>query len=566
MSIWIVTIGNSDVQLRTHDNWEGFYDENIKYNTEIKDCDDKDKFENIIKDEATNLFPVSARVLGIVYEKHLQQNYSDLAFPLLDTFCRYFENNPADKPSKVIILLTDQKNIFSDDGVNINEKAHKKESPYWQDTCTLEPIIKKYFEKPEFKIAPIFKTLIPETSKGLDHWDDTLTAVKNIINKVKNELRLDPEYNAQEPIYVSHQAGTPAISSAIQFVSLSEFNNVKFLLSNIFYEDYERKSEPDLVDVSHYWRGIQIQKAKQLVIDGLPAAALALLKEIDYVDNKNVKRRLETMVSVFNIRNSFTKGDEFNVEDAIQRVVDALALIELFFKEKNYIQGITLLAAAHETFLKVAIVNAIKDKVIPVNVNGMNKKFKSPQLVKWQQPGLLFIRNPEDKYIDKKLQSVLGITGYFEKKKMIEIKLNILQDLSFPIADFFPVNELDKKLHQVKIDLMNSNNGLFKWLCNLYPKFQPWPLLKWSCVGKDDKKEHEDDIRNQLMHNLLGVNEKEVIKYLLGNPPYTFTQEDVLQVYEQDVKVKFLNEIRDLNFTYKARNLYEELEAIANDI
>ncbi|MBL1200251.1 MAG: hypothetical protein FWK04_14430 [Nostoc sp. GBBB01] len=562
MSIWIVTIGNSDVQLKTNDNWENFYidDEDVKYNTDIQYCDDKEKLGNLVKDDATNLFPVPARVLGIVYEKHLEKNYNDLAFPLLDTFSLYFEKNQAEKPSKIIILLTDQKNIFSDDGVSLNKKAHKQEAPYWQDTSTLEHILKKYFEtKPEFTTKPIFKTLIPESSKGLDHWEDTLTAVKKIINQVQNELRLDPKYNAQEPIYVSHQAGTPAISSAIQFVSLSEFKNVKFLLSNIFYEDYERKSEPDLVDVSHYWRGIQIQKAKQLVIDGLPAGALELLKEIDYVDNNNVKLRLQRMISVFNIRTSFTKGDEFNVEDAIQRVVDALALIELFFKEKNYIQGITLLAAAHETFLKAAIVNAIKDKVISVDVNGITKKFKSHQLVQWQQPGLLFIRNPQDKYIDDQLKSALGISGYFDFEKMIAIKLKILGQLSFPITDF------DKQLKKGKIDLMNSNNGLFKWLCKLYPKFQYWSLLEWSCVQKDDKKEHEHDIRNQLMHNLLGVNEQQVIKYLLGNPD-KFTENDVSQVYEQAVKVKFLNEIRSLNFIYKPRKFYEELEAIANDI
>ncbi|KYC38647.1 hypothetical protein WA1_36335 [Scytonema hofmannii PCC 7110] len=67
------------------------------------------------------------------------------------------------------------------------------------------------------------------------------------------------------------------------------------------------------------------------------------------------------------------------------------------------------------------------------------------------------------------------------------------------------------------------------------------------------------------MHNLLGFNEQEVIQSLLGNST-TSTDTDVLTTYQKAVKEKFLNQIDRLGLTYNERQLYDELEAIANDI
>ncbi|WP_237265915.1 hypothetical protein [Tolypothrix bouteillei] len=399
------------------------------------------------------------------------------------------------------------------------------------------------------------------SEQGLDNWDKTLKVVQEQFENLKKELNKFPQYNPNDTIYVSHQAGTPAISSAVQFASLSNFKNVKFLSSNIFFNDEgEQTSDPQLVEISNYWMGIQIQKAKQLTIEGLPGVALSMLQEIGYVDNKNVKPRLENMVSVFNIRESLAKGHEFNVEPAIQRVVDALNLVEIFFKEKNYLQGIALLAAAHETFLKAAIAKEINNQKIILNISHNKKIFISQQLVKWQQPGLVFIRNNRDSYLDKKLKSVLGIPDWDRTEQtLIDIKIEILTQLSFPIANF------EKKFQKKQFDLMNSNSGLFKWLHQLRPEFNSWDLLKWMCIEKDNKKQYDYDIRNQLMHNLLGFNEQEVIQYLLGNST-TSTYTDVLTAYQQAVKEKFLNQIDCLGLKYNERNLYDELEAIANDI
>lgn len=569
MSIWIITTGNSDVQLKTDENWEEPFYEQVRHddNKDIKQCD---KFAAIVQDKTTELYPVPARVMGIAAENQLQKYYDDLAFPMLDTFSDYFAKHPENKPSIIIVILTNQRNIFIDEDGELNEKISNENSPFWQDTCTLEPVFKEYFKRSKIfsAIEPKFFTLTPKpeqsldkSKKGLDNWDETLNVVKELLGNIKNEFNNYPQYDQNQTVYVSHQAGTPAISSAVQFASLSQFKNVKFLSSNIFYnDDSEQISQPQIIDVSNYWMEMQIQKAKQSIIDGLPGVALSLLQQIRYVDKNNVMKRLKDMVSVFNIRESLIKGHEFEVKPAIQRVVDALDLVEVFFKEKNYLQGIALLAAAHETFLKAAISNEIESKQVTLNINGTEKILESTELVKWQQKGLVFIRNDRDRYIDKKLKSVLGIPDWDrDDQKLIKLKIDVLSQLSFPVNDF------EYKFQKKQFDSMNSNSALFKWLCKLRPKFQYWTLLKWICIEKDKYKEYDDDIRNGLMHNLLGFNEDEVIQYLCGNSTQS-THSDVLTAYQQAVKNKFLQEIKRLGLPHKERNLYDELQAIANDI
>ncbi|MBD2568853.1 hypothetical protein [Anabaena lutea] len=576
MSIWIITTGNSDVQLKTDDNWERPLYEEVRYDDQ-KDIRKCDKFAAIQEDKTTELYPVPARILGIVYGNHVQDNYyGNLAFPLLDTFTQYFVNKPDEKPSMLIVLLTDQRNIFVDENGDLNEQVEHEFSPFWQDTCTLEPIFKEYFQqhlifssvKLEFcTLRPRKKSHTSEPSKeGLDNWEKTLDLVKEEFQKIQKKLSESPEYDPKETVYVSHQAGTPAISSAVQFVSLGNFNNVKFLSSNIFFNDDDKpSSEPQLVEISNYWMGIQIEKAKQLVRKGLPGAALSMLEEIGYEDTKNVMPRLKNMVSVFNIRKSLIKKDEneFYVKPAIQRVVDSLSLIEIFFKEKNYIQGITLLAAAHETFLKAAIINELYSRYETFD-SPISGKLRVDEVIVWNQEGLVFKTNEEDTKKDEKDNYLKDLLGVDRSINIKEEKIGILEQL------FFPVKNNYKKLNQGELGNFSdigSNQGMVAWLCELCkqaPKknFQPWTLLKW--IGKYVRK-READRRNQLMHNLRGVTERDVIRYLLGDQSDS-SKRDVLTIYQQEVKEKFLNEIKNLGLPYKERNLYDELEAIANDI
>ncbi|MBD2359577.1 hypothetical protein H6G41_34430, partial [Tolypothrix sp. FACHB-123] len=91
--------------------------------------------------------------------------------------------------------------------------------------------------------------------EGLDNWEQALKLVQQELSI--STLDIKPIDN----IYVSHQAGTPAISSAIQFVSLAKFGKkVKFLVSNEYEPENTR-----LITSSNYLRGIQLQEAKVLL-------------------------------------------------------------------------------------------------------------------------------------------------------------------------------------------------------------------------------------------------------------------------------------------------------------
>ncbi len=141
MTLWIVTTGNSDVQMKDCTNWEEFYEE---VEEQFQDYHVDFRADGLEQDKATKLYPVPARVLGEVYCAALDENaayYDDLAFPLLDTFGQIFEEEERQKPAQVLILLTNQDRSFS------TEEKQLKTCPYWQDTCTLKPILERYFKE-----------------------------------------------------------------------------------------------------------------------------------------------------------------------------------------------------------------------------------------------------------------------------------------------------------------------------------------------------------------------------------------------------------------------------------
>jgi hypothetical protein len=79
--------------------------------------------------------------MGIAYGDAIETYWERLTFPLLDGFCQEFEPNKKNKnkPDRIIVLLTDQGLIFDD--YSRGDAA----CPYWQDTYTLQPILKHYF-------------------------------------------------------------------------------------------------------------------------------------------------------------------------------------------------------------------------------------------------------------------------------------------------------------------------------------------------------------------------------------------------------------------------------------
>ncbi len=259
MTTWIVTTGNSDIILKHDKNWGSLYGE-IRYDLE---CTEFSSPLPLDPNDKSAGYKIPARVLGLVYSN--QPNcYSDLKFPLLDTYHQYFEAEKI-KPERIIILLTDQTKIFNQ-GQIIYEKC-----PYWQDTCTLKHLLERYFQD-KFNYQPEFSylTLTPTNSdKGIDNWNETLALVETTLRQL--------DYNPVKTVYISHQAGTPAISSAVQFVSLGRFQKVQFLVSNEYFdENYQQQSKSEAIASSNYWRGMQIQKAQ------------ALLKRFDYSGVKDL--------------------------------------------------------------------------------------------------------------------------------------------------------------------------------------------------------------------------------------------------------------------------------------
>lgn len=529
MTTWIVTTGNSDIQIQPDAarNWESLYEE-VRKKEPLANCDE---FLALEQDRETNLFPVPARVLGLVYG-HQPDSYKDLAFPLLDTFYHYFQDELGEFPSNIVVILTDQEKI-------LKQQLTNPDSSYWQDTCKLQAIFEQYFAR-KFNIEPRFLILEPESGQGLDHWNETLL----IVEKTLYEKQEESIIKTNEIVYVSHQAGTPAISSAVQFVSLGLFKDVQFLVSHQYYDDEGYlQSKAEAIASSRYWRGMQIQKAKQLVIDGLPGAALNLVTQLD----SGAKYfQLEEIVGLFNVKSSNNIGPEFMPKSATQRIIDALALIEIFFEKENYIQGITLLAAAQETFLKVAITTQVR------KLDTVSNGIKLFRLIKWSSRGL-YLKS------DNILMERLNLNN---SANLTQIKIEILEGLNFPVNDE-AIRFWDKLKagESINFGLTNSNHVMLKWLCNL-TEFKPWGLLTWI---SQYKREHEADKRNQLMHNLLGVKPQEVIKYLLGNQEDS-SYTDVLRTYQNKVKTPFLEAIKSLGLPYQESTLAQQLQTIADSL
>lgn len=244
MNIWILTIGSSDVQFTADDDkWNRLY---RKVRSRINTSH---KFSPTPRpnDDTGEAFLVPARVMGMVYEEQLEENYADLYFPLLDAFSQKLQGE--NTPNRIMVILTDQEQVFT------AQEQKERNCPYWQDTCKLKPIIEKYL-KNNFPNATIEEPIYlkPQSKEqGLDNWDKALGLVTKELSK--------KEADANDNIYVSHQAGTPAISSAVQFMSLARFGErVKFLVSN----EYEKKPlEP--IKSEEYLRGIKFQEAKTLL-------------------------------------------------------------------------------------------------------------------------------------------------------------------------------------------------------------------------------------------------------------------------------------------------------------
>jgi len=285
--VWIVTTGNSDVKLTTKENWVHLLG---KKRAQLVGC--YSDFWHLGENNNDNLLTSPARVLGIVYGDAIATHFHVLKFPLLDGFCKKLDEKDK-KPDRIIILLTDQENIFEMDD------RSDPDSPYWKDTCTLQPILEHYFRsKYDVNVSVKSVLLSPKVSEiGLDNWNATLSLVQNTLANLT--------INEDDFVIVSHQAGTPAISSAVQFASLSSFGGkVSFLTSN------ERTGVASLDPSSSYFESMQIQEAQKLLQNYNYVGVESVLKERLEVDDHEAKNIL-ALLEVAKLWNLSKFDDDF---------------------------------------------------------------------------------------------------------------------------------------------------------------------------------------------------------------------------------------------------------------
>jgi len=286
--VWIITTGNSDFKLEKED---GFSHLRTEKNQQLKPC--QKGFPRLIKGD-DKLFFLPARVMGILYGDTWDTHKAYFKFPLLDEFLKFIKNpqNKDKYPDRIIVLLTNQENIFLE---NSDDPRYDRseDSPYWRDTFCLEELFKHYFDQEFGKDKVKFVYLKPKTKdKGLDNWDSALELVQDEIKGIK--------ITEEDRIIVSHQAGTPAISSAVQFASLAKFGEkVTFLIGNERDADLTR-----FLEGSEYLKGIRKREATTLLSRHDYSGVEALIK--DYLKDDDTKNLLKAATQW-----NFAKFDDF---------------------------------------------------------------------------------------------------------------------------------------------------------------------------------------------------------------------------------------------------------------
>jgi hypothetical protein len=462
MNIWIVTIGSSDVQLdsdtrsrdkgrnekqRSNKVWSYWY-EDIKPDCQDIAFEPKQPYKDL--DES---YRIEARVLGSVYESSSQKVQDEiwqyLTFPLLDSFV---ENLQHSSPDAIAVILTDQSEFFKDDNIR-----RKPKCPYWQDTCTLELILARYFQDKFPGVKYEWIVLPPSGDKGLADWNDVL----ELVGQELGNLKFDGQEIKNEEIntvYVSHQAGTPAISSAVQFASLARFRtNVEFLVSNEY--DRETKTIPN----SNYLRAIQLQEA------------IALLDRHDYTGVRDIL--------------GLTKTQPTNPEEKrIKYMLDA-------GEQWNF--------AEFQKFKKIVV----------------DRKLLSVNNFPWYQSGfesiyLAWIRLEQGSTVDALFHSFRAAEGSIIKWAERRFRSHIVQDPKYGLKiNISLCQELPNYLNALSENLQKNfqkwgnlglyGDQLYELLKQARPDWQNHPDIKivWEVAKKE---------RNNCFHHLEGLQEPEV--------------------------------------------------------
>lgn len=503
MHLWIVTTGSSDVQLisdkanqakgRTEKQcsdkvWHYWYTDDLRGDCYDISFEPKQNFR-----DRGESYKIAPRVLGRVYQasdqSQRQEIWDYLTFPLLDNFVQALANYPA--PQAIVVLLTDQSAIFESD------RRRKPNSPYWQDTCELKPILQKYFAE-KFPDAPCeFILLMPVSeAESLDNWDAVLNLVRSKFRHLEiagQQIQVAPEEN----VYVSHQAGTPAISSAVQFCSLAKFGDrVKFLVSNEYNPTFPEKP----LEGSSYLRGIRIQEAKVLLDRHDYSGVEALVR--DYLkDNEDLRVLLNAAIQW-----NFAKFDEFANEIQKLSSPEYHALVEEV-KERSQQWWWTAYEAA---YLSVIRLGKQQDKEIAKDtVDSLFHSFRAIEgiFTEWGiQHFQKHIRTEKDRPYLK--TTILNDEQYFTRAKYREKDGKRVADND--------IAKLKDKLEELKSQERDQERDIVFYGLTVYTLFrevrQDWKTKCKSINRFWDANNGISEKRNKVFHQLRGLTENEIFQ------------------------------------------------------
>jgi len=603
MNYWILTVGSSDVYLTVEgsQNWENRLscDRNLRQNyPDVQAVFDTNKILQLSETYSEEYKSAKTRLLGYLYHHVASELYEKyLYFPLLEQCCKLILENETANINSVIVLLTDQSKLFPDN----SEDRSNGDSPYWQDTCELEEILDWYIQQ-KLKVKPEFVTIEPHENQGVDNWNAMLSEVKTKLVGKLSEIKA----NLQEGdrVYVSHQAGTPAISSAVQFVTIGQLGNyVKFLVVNRSFQDDFIIETANVLESSNYWRDLQIEKAKQLIQKGEPGSALEILRLFLDEDEKNMKE-LRDIEARFNLRATDTDiAQEFEPQQAATRIQDALELSEILLGNGKYALALVLIAATHETFLKAGIKHLLEGIHCDIRLKSESDVMQLIDLIAWNNQGLrLESRRNIEESLSRNLQE--------DFRRVIDSELDLSRILHFPEPeknlDYYNSQDLETcgdwsnwknylsrennafslgNIHKYKPFNIN-NSRAWKWFKKLLENhtntsIDEWPLMEW--IGKF-KREYELDRRNQTVHNLRGLTAKDAIGYLLGNPTEQTPKyqeysrfldenanpsaDDVVGVYKKEILEIFEKTLKDIGLddNGERQTLQQRLDTLANHL
>ena len=481
--VWIVTTGNSDVKLKDKTGWG---DLRTKKQEQLHPCENEfSPSEEINSDQ----FTLPPRVMGIVYGDAIGTHGQYLKFPLLDRFYEELTTTP----DRIIVLLTDQEDIF--DASDRNDP----DCPYWKDTCTLQPIFEHFFKQRfNIDIEPMF--LQPKSgSKGLDDWDATLKLVQIELDK------LGITHN--DEVIVSHQAGTPAISSAVQFVSLVKFQGkVSFLLSN------ERSQEVNLIPYSSYFQSMEIEEAKKLLGNHNYVGVESVLKDRLKADDRDVAKSILALLEVAKLWNLSKFDDDF--------------------KEK----------------MKNLDIEDLKESA----TSRFNESWA--WWIAYEEAYLALVRREQGNIVEAFFHSFRAFEGIFAEwgNKIFKEKITVQKDIPCLTKD---VLEGDYQKYLAGSDLKClreelSTKGILKLelmtLCKIFkknrPDYKPKKCPDIITFWDDDREKCISARRNFVFHQVQGINEGQLLNFWQVDS----TKEAKKQIKDWENKIlNFLNFIAD---------------------